>query len=154
MVALGRGAPLRRAAGGRMVPTRRRTARSLRPRAATRARGGVGFCLGSELSRHGGRSLSARHDVEGEVYSRLYGPATALGRERSGMLGADDPSLEASHPGEVDARAGRRGRGWRAAVRARARAWLATGSLRSPSAPRRGSVVAPRPSLARAVALL
>jgi hypothetical protein len=96
--------------------------------------------------------LSARHDVEGEVYSRLYGPATALGRERSGMLGADDPSLEASHPGEVDARAGRRGRGWRAAVRARARAWLATGSLRS--APRRGSVVAPRPSLARAVALL
>ena len=98
--------------------------------------------------------MSARHDVEGEVYSRLYGPAEAVGRERSGVLGADDPSLEAFEAGAGDARAGGRVAGLRAAVRARARAWLATGSVRSPSAPRRASVVAPRPSLARGAAVL
>jgi hypothetical protein len=98
--------------------------------------------------------VPARHDVEGEVYSRLYGPATTLGRERSGVLAAEDPALEAFEPDAADGRAGGRGRGWRAAVRARARAWLATGSLRLRSTPRRGGVVAPRPSLARAAALL
>jgi len=108
-----------------------------------------------------------RQDVEGKIYERLYGSHGENGDAPTHVIGGDDPAvselrstasewppaLSGSRP-EEQAEAPR-GRVAVAAdaLRARARTWLATGSL-SAAASRRQSVVAPVPSVARALALV
>jgi len=96
-----------------------------------------------------------RHDVEGKIYERLYGPAGENGDAPTHVIGGDDPLLVGSQPEQT---AGDAPRGRLAvatdSLRARARTWLATGSLSAAAARRRGAVVAPAPSVARALALV
>jgi len=90
--------------------------------------------------------VSAHDDVEGQIYERLYGAREADDGDRR-TLGADDPLPFPSEgePGEHPI--GRQGIA--AALAARARQWRAERSAR-----RYPGVVAPRPSLARALALI
>src|SRR5215211_2762933 len=126
------------------------------------------YHAGSGVSRAGqGANVPPRQDVEGKIYERLYGSHGENGDAPTHVIGGDDPAvselrstasewppaLSGSRP-EEQAEAPR-GRVAVAAdaLRARARTWLATGSL-SAAASRRQSVVAPVPSVARALALV
>ena len=111
--------------------------------------------------------MPPRQDVEGKIYERLYGSHGENGDAPTHVIGGDDPAvselrstasewppaLSGSRP-EEQAEAPRGHVAVAAdALRARARTWLATGSL-SAAASRRQSVVAPVPSVARALALV
>src|SRR5215210_4505788 len=136
-----------------MVPTRRRESRG------DRARGEPANVEEYHPARervNQGRvpSVPPRHDVEGEIYGRLYGAAGEHGDAPRRVLGRHDPALVAPihedrgepPPGRLQYAAN--------AVRARARTWLATGAVSETAAQRRGGVVAPAPSVARALALV
>src|SRR5215210_1943915 len=132
-----------------MVPTRRRESRG------DRARGEPANVEEYHPARervNQGRvpSVPPRHDVEGEIYGRLYGAAGEHGDAPRRVLGRHDPALVA--PVHEDRREPPPGRLQYAAnaVRARARTWLATGAVSETAAQRRDGVVAPAPSVARA----